>query len=51
MQEETRTEALTEHANNNSSLDEEEIEKRHQYQMFPTPDQKEAAKVITRLKV
>lgn len=35
--------------NQNSSLDEGEIEKRHQFQMFPTPDEKFASEVITRL--
>ncbi|WP_183187535.1 hypothetical protein [Brevibacillus panacihumi] len=32
-----------------NSLDESEIEKRHQFQMFPTPDEKFASKVITEL--
>lgn len=30
--------------------DEKEIEIRHQYQMFPTPDETFASKVITELK-
>lgn len=30
--------------------DEKEIEMRHQYQMFPTPDETFASKVITELK-
>lgn len=36
--------------NTNSSLDEGEIERRHQFQMFPTPDEKGAAKFTTELK-
>lgn len=32
-----------------SSLDESEIEKQHQYQMFPTPDEKHASEVIKEL--
>ncbi|EST54365.1 hypothetical protein T458_13655 [Brevibacillus panacihumi W25] len=42
----TSTENVT---SSNSSLDESEIEKRHQFQMFPTPDEKFASKVITEL--
>jgi len=34
---------------NQSNLDESEIEKQHQFQMFPTPDEKFASKVITEL--
>ncbi|MGF9906240.1 hypothetical protein [Brevibacillus porteri] len=33
-----------------SDLDEKEIELQHQYQMFPTPDEKRASKEITELK-
>lgn len=33
-----------------SDLNEKEIELQHQYQMFPTPDEKRASKVITELK-
>ncbi|GIO04472.1 hypothetical protein J31TS6_05000 [Brevibacillus reuszeri] len=33
-----------------SELNEKEIELQHQYQMFPTPDEKRASKVITELK-
>ncbi|MED1796155.1 hypothetical protein P4V54_26230 [Brevibacillus nitrificans] len=33
-----------------AALDEKEIEIRHQYQMFPTPDEKFASEVITELK-
>jgi hypothetical protein len=35
--------------NTTSSLDESEIEKQHQYQMFPTPDEEFASEVITEL--
>ncbi|MGD8189598.1 hypothetical protein ACQCN2_06285 [Brevibacillus ginsengisoli] len=37
--------------NTNSSLDEEEIERRHQFQMLPTPDEKHASEVITKVQV
>lgn len=33
-----------------SELNEKEIELQHQYQMFPTPDEERASKVITELK-
>ena len=36
-------------SSNSSFLDESEIDKRHQFQMFPTPDEKFASKVITEL--
>ncbi|WP_409177611.1 hypothetical protein [Brevibacillus fortis] len=35
---------------NSSDLNEKQIELQHQYQMFPTPDEKCASKVITELK-
>lgn len=36
--------------NQKSALDESAIEKQHQFQMFPTPDEKFASDVIQRLK-
>ncbi|MGF9821156.1 hypothetical protein [Brevibacillus agri] len=33
-----------------SSLDDEQIEKQHQFQMFPTPDEQQASEVIRELK-
>ncbi|MGC5324053.1 hypothetical protein [Brevibacillus sp. SYSU BS000544] len=36
--------------NQKSSLDESTIEKQHQFQMFPTPDEKFASNVIQKLK-
>ncbi|MGG1658064.1 hypothetical protein [Brevibacillus sp. NRS-1366] len=35
---------------NRSNVDEKEIEIQHQFQMFPTPDEKRASEVITELK-
>lgn len=33
-----------------NEIDEKELETQHQFQMFPTPDEKRASKVITELK-
>ncbi len=33
----------------NATVSEQDIVKQHQFQMFPTPDEKRASKVITRL--
>jgi|GEM_PF-1592654 len=35
----------------NSPVQEREIERRHQFQMFPTPDEERASEVINRLDV
>lgn len=53
MPDRTKPEALPENPTSEkfSSVDEKDIEKRHQYQMFPIPDQEEAARVITELDV
>lgn len=42
---ETGTDDIT----RNSSVDESMIDKQHQFQMFPTPDEKHASKVIKEL--